>query len=114
VKFHKQKTNKQTNKQNRLFLQLKRICFLSHSRRNQTKCVAISFLAEIFGRPHNCWPGWITLGNQVDGNRVVDKDIQERLVKLNQMQSQSQSQSQSQLQQKHSPFVPSNPAPKFP
>ncbi|KAF5272513.1 hypothetical protein FQA39_LY18791 [Lamprigera yunnana] len=27
---------------------------------------------ELFGRPHNIQPNWITLGNQVDGIRLVD------------------------------------------
>ncbi|KAG5879524.1 hypothetical protein JTB14_029890 [Gonioctena quinquepunctata] len=27
---------------------------------------------ELFGRPHNIQPNWITLGNQVDGIRIVD------------------------------------------
>lgn len=31
---------------------------------------------ELFGRPHNIQPNWITLGNQVDGVRLVDPDLQ--------------------------------------
>ncbi|KAK7604250.1 hypothetical protein V9T40_004523 [Parthenolecanium corni] len=30
---------------------------------------------ELFGRAHNVQPNWITLGNQVDGIRLVDPDI---------------------------------------
>ncbi|XP_050671477.1 N6-adenosine-methyltransferase subunit METTL3 isoform X2 [Leptidea sinapis] len=30
---------------------------------------------ELFGRPHNVQPNWITLGNQVDGVRLVDSDL---------------------------------------
>lgn len=30
---------------------------------------------ELFGRPHNVQPNWITLGNQVDGIRLVDPDL---------------------------------------
>lgn len=30
---------------------------------------------ELFGRPHNVQPNWITLGNQVDGVRLVDPEL---------------------------------------
>jgi len=30
---------------------------------------------ELFGRPHNIQPNWITLGNQVDGVRLVDPQL---------------------------------------
>jgi mRNA (2'-O-methyladenosine-N6-)-methyltransferase len=30
---------------------------------------------ELFGRPHNCKPGWITLGNQLPGVYIKDKEI---------------------------------------
>jgi len=33
---------------------------------------------EIFGRPHNQRPGWITLGNQTDGVRVTDEVLLEK------------------------------------
>eukprot|EP00300_Choanocystis_sp_HF-7_P011587 c17527_g1_i1.p1 GENE.c17527_g1_i1~~c17527_g1_i1.p1 ORF type:complete len:346 (+),score=58.79 c17527_g1_i1:634-1671(+) len=33
---------------------------------------------EIFGRQHNCRPGWITLGNQLQGTNIVDKDLKAR------------------------------------
>lgn len=33
---------------------------------------------EIFGRPHNQRPGWITLGNQTDGIRLTDEVLIER------------------------------------
>lgn len=30
---------------------------------------------ELFGRPHNAQPNWITLGNQLDGIRLVDPEL---------------------------------------
>jgi len=30
---------------------------------------------ELFGRPHNCHVGWVTLGNQLDGINVVENDL---------------------------------------
>ncbi|XP_064611225.1 N6-adenosine-methyltransferase subunit METTL3-like [Liolophura sinensis] len=30
---------------------------------------------ELFGRPHNVQPNWITLGNQVEGVKLLDPDI---------------------------------------
>ncbi|XP_064640544.1 N6-adenosine-methyltransferase subunit METTL3-like [Lineus longissimus] len=30
---------------------------------------------ELFGRPHNVQPNWITLGNQLDGVRLLDPEI---------------------------------------
>jgi mRNA (2'-O-methyladenosine-N6-)-methyltransferase len=30
---------------------------------------------ELFGRPHNLRPGWLTLGNQLNGVHVVDPEI---------------------------------------
>ncbi|XP_054274680.1 N6-adenosine-methyltransferase subunit METTL3 [Macrosteles quadrilineatus] len=30
---------------------------------------------ELFGRPHNVQPNWITLGNQVEGVRLVDPEL---------------------------------------
>lgn len=33
---------------------------------------------EMFGRAHNCQPNWLTLGNQLDGVRIHDPDLQER------------------------------------
>ncbi|XP_014262101.1 N6-adenosine-methyltransferase catalytic subunit [Cimex lectularius] len=32
---------------------------------------------ELFGRPHNVQPNWITLGNQVDGVRLVDPELKD-------------------------------------
>jgi mRNA m6A methyltransferase catalytic subunit len=29
-------------------------------------------VAEIFGRPHNLQPGWLTIGNQLDGIKIDD------------------------------------------
>ncbi len=37
---------------------------------------------EIFGRPHNNQPGWITLGNQQQGTRIVDETILEGLKRI--------------------------------
>ncbi|XP_066249030.1 N6-adenosine-methyltransferase MT-A70-like protein isoform X1 [Euwallacea similis] len=36
---------------------------------------------ELFGRPHNIQPNWITLGNQVDGIRLLDQDLIESFKK---------------------------------
>jgi len=33
---------------------------------------------ELFGRPHNVQPNWVTLGNQLDGVMIHDKDCLER------------------------------------
>lgn len=33
---------------------------------------------EIFGRRHNIWPGWFTVGNQLPQTKFVDKDVIER------------------------------------
>ena len=33
---------------------------------------------ELFGRPHNCTEGWLTLGNQLPGIYIVDEDILKR------------------------------------
>lgn len=30
---------------------------------------------ELFGRPHNVQPNWVTLGNQLDGIRLVDPEL---------------------------------------
>lgn len=30
---------------------------------------------ELFGRPHNSQPNWMTLGNQLDGVRLLDNDL---------------------------------------
>ena len=32
---------------------------------------------ELFGRSHNCQPNWMTLGNQLDGIKILDPDISE-------------------------------------
>jgi len=37
---------------------------------------------EIFGRPHNTRPGWMTLGNQLDGTRILDPKIVEKFRSL--------------------------------
>lgn len=34
---------------------------------------------EIFGRQHNTRPGWLTLGNQLDGIRIVDESTRKRI-----------------------------------
>ncbi|CAL8069092.1 unnamed protein product [Calicophoron daubneyi] len=36
---------------------------------------------ELFGRPHNLQPNWITLGNQLDGTYLVDPLVVERFKK---------------------------------
>ncbi|OON18809.1 MT-A70 protein [Opisthorchis viverrini] len=36
---------------------------------------------ELFGRPHNLQPNWITLGNQLDGTFLVDPGVVERFKK---------------------------------
>ncbi|CAE6421208.1 unnamed protein product [Rhizoctonia solani] len=36
---------------------------------------------EIFGRKHNTRPGWITLGNQLGQDRILEKDLLERIKK---------------------------------
>jgi len=33
---------------------------------------------ELFGRPHNCRPSWMTLGNQLEGVYILDEDIRAR------------------------------------
>jgi mRNA m6A methyltransferase catalytic subunit len=33
---------------------------------------------ELFGRPHNIRPNWVTLGNQLDGVRLVEPDVVKR------------------------------------
>lgn len=35
---------------------------------------------EIFGRVHNLRPGWITIGNQLEGTHVIDPEIKNRLL----------------------------------
>ena len=33
---------------------------------------------ELFGRPHNVQPNWVTLGNQLDGIVIHDEDMDNR------------------------------------
>lgn len=33
---------------------------------------------ELFGRPHNCWNGWLTLGNQLPGVFMTEEDTLKR------------------------------------
>ena len=33
---------------------------------------------ELFGRPHNVQPNWVTLGNQLDGIVMHDQEMLER------------------------------------
>ena len=33
---------------------------------------------ELFGRPHNVQPNWVTLGNQLDGVMIHDNDMMDR------------------------------------
>ena len=35
-------------------------------------CVVLRCGCRAVGRPHNCRPGWVTLGNQLDGVRLHD------------------------------------------
>jgi len=37
---------------------------------------------ELFGRPHNLQPNWVTLGNQLDGVMIHDKDTLDRWSKI--------------------------------
>ena len=32
---------------------------------------------EIFARPHNVWPGWTSVGNQLGGSRVVEPHMRD-------------------------------------
>ena len=32
---------------------------------------------ELYGRPKNCMPGWVTLGNQLPGIYLHDEEIKE-------------------------------------
>ena len=41
----------------------------------QDRLIPGSRKLEIFGRQHNTQPGWITLGNQLDGTRLADPDV---------------------------------------
>lgn len=34
---------------------------------------------ELFGRKHNARPGWITVGNQLKGDYIVDEDLKQRV-----------------------------------
>lgn len=36
---------------------------------------------ELFGRPHNVQPNWVTLGNQLDGIHLLDPDVVARFKK---------------------------------
>jgi mRNA (2'-O-methyladenosine-N6-)-methyltransferase len=38
---------------------------------------------ELFGRPDNCMPSWLTLGNQLTDVRLKDQDIIARYKKAN-------------------------------
>ena len=33
---------------------------------------------ELFGRMHNVQPNWVTLGNQLDGTRILEEGVKER------------------------------------
>ncbi len=33
---------------------------------------------ELFGRPHNVYPNWVTLGNELDGVRLFEPDLVQR------------------------------------
>jgi mRNA m6A methyltransferase catalytic subunit len=34
---------------------------------------------ELFGRPHNIQPGWITIGNQLEGVNIGDAEVKQRV-----------------------------------
>jgi len=36
---------------------------------------------ELFGRPHNVQPNWITLGNQLDGVQLIDPELKDKYKK---------------------------------
>ena len=36
---------------------------------------------ELFGRPQNCMPGWMTLGNQLPEEYILSADIREQFNK---------------------------------
>ena len=36
---------------------------------------------EIFGRQHNTQPGWVTLGNQLDGVHLVEPECKRRFAR---------------------------------
>lgn len=36
---------------------------------------------ELFGRKHNARPGWITVGNQLKGDHIVDEELRENVTK---------------------------------
>lgn len=40
----------------------------------------LTCIAELFGRPHNLRNGWTTVGNQLDGVRLKDLAMQQRVV----------------------------------
>jgi len=44
---------------------------------------------ELFGRPDNCMPGWLTLGNQLTDVRLKDKEIISRYKKCHPSQDLS-------------------------
>ncbi len=35
---------------------------------------------QIFARGHNLKPGWVSLGNQLDGVQIVEQEMRERYV----------------------------------
>merc|ERR1712071_647564 len=48
--------------------------FLTISHAEHVRLIAV-VNEELFGRPHNVQPNWITLGNQLDGVHLLDPDI---------------------------------------
>lgn len=36
---------------------------------------------ELFGRPHNTYPGWLTLGNQLSGIQLHDSIFREKILR---------------------------------
>lgn len=43
-----------------------------------TVSVVGELLQEIFARQHNCQPGWVALGNQLEGSNIKDPELRSR------------------------------------
>ncbi len=40
--------------------------------------LAVRCAQEIFARQHNCQPGWVGLGNQLEDSNIKDPDLLDR------------------------------------
>ena len=40
--------------------------------------VILLLQVELFARPHNCGPNWLSLGNQLDGVNLHDPELKRR------------------------------------